>query len=139
MASARVRTISLVVAYPTLSGKDKDQFHFFYKTSDWIALSQSGVEAGYGAQWAVLEGDWKLIEFFEDNHVELYNLKADIGEQTDLAAKMPEKARELRAKLAAWRRNVGAQLPTPNPDYDAAKDGARDKKSAARAADATGE
>jgi C-terminal processing protease CtpA/Prc len=38
----------------TPSGRSKDRFHFTYVTSDWIALSQSGVEAGYGAQWAVL-------------------------------------------------------------------------------------
>jgi len=38
----------------TPSGKDKDQFHFIYKTSDWEALSQSGTEASYGVQWALL-------------------------------------------------------------------------------------
>jgi len=75
---------------------------------------------------AIRQGDFKLIEFFEDNHVELYNLKEDIGEKDDLAAKMPEKARELRAKLAVWRERVDAQLPSRNPDYDPAKvDGPR--------------
>ncbi len=67
---------------------------------------------------AVREGDWRLVEFFEDNHVELYNLKNDIGEATDLASKMPEKTAALRQKLHDWRAHVGAQLPTPNPDYD---------------------
>ena len=67
---------------------------------------------------AVREGDWRLVEFFEDNHVELYNLKDDIGETTDLAQKMQEKAAALRQKLHDWRKSVGAQLPTPNPDYD---------------------
>jgi arylsulfatase A-like enzyme len=67
---------------------------------------------------AVREGDWKLIEFFEDNHVELYNLKADLGEQNDLAAKESKRAEALRAKLHAWRASVGAQVPTPNPDYN---------------------
>lgn len=38
----------------TASGKDKDQFHFIYKTTDWEALSQSGTEASYGIQWALL-------------------------------------------------------------------------------------
>ena len=66
---------------------------------------------------AIRDGDWKLIEFFEDNHVELYNLKDDLGEKTDLAAKMPEKAGELRKKLADWRKSVNAAMPTPNPDY----------------------
>src|SRR4029079_4490147 len=37
----------------TPSGKDKDQFHFIYKTSDWGALSHSGTESRYGLQWAL--------------------------------------------------------------------------------------
>jgi len=71
---------------------------------------------------AIRAGDFKLIEYFEDNHVELYNLKDDLSETKDLAAAMPEKAEELRKKLAAWRQKVGAQMPTPNPDYDPEKD-----------------
>lgn len=35
----------------TSSGKAKDRFHFTYPTAEWIALSQSGVSAGYGAEW----------------------------------------------------------------------------------------
>lgn len=70
---------------------------------------------------AIRYGDWKLIEYFEDGRIELYNLKDDVGETTDLAAKMPEKAAELRTMLADWRKSVGAAMPTPNPDYDPAK------------------
>ena len=70
---------------------------------------------------AIREGDWKLIHFFEDNHVELYDLAHDLSEKTDLAATNPGKAKDLRAKLDAWRTAVGAQLPTANPDYDPAK------------------
>ncbi|HVU88373.1 MAG TPA: sulfatase [Pirellulales bacterium] len=66
---------------------------------------------------AIREGDWKLIEFFEDNHVELYNLADDSGEQHDLAAEMQDRAAQLREKLAAWRTSVDAQMPTANPDY----------------------
>lgn len=71
---------------------------------------------------AVREGDYKLIEFFEDQRVELYNLRQDIGETTDLAATQPELAQRLRERLAAWRTAVGAQMPTPNPDYDPARE-----------------
>lgn len=68
---------------------------------------------------AIRSGDWKLIEYFEDGgRVELYKLKDDIGETHDLAKEMPEKAKELRKKLAAWRKSVDAPMPTPNPDYD---------------------
>jgi len=66
---------------------------------------------------AVRDGDWKLIEFFEDNHVELYNLKEDPEESQDLAGRIPEKAESLRTQLHRWREEVKAQLPTPNPDY----------------------
>jgi arylsulfatase A-like enzyme len=72
---------------------------------------------------AIRSGDWRLVEWFEDQHVELYNLRDDVGEKTDLAAKEPAKRDELRTKLHAWRMEVGAQLPTPNPDADAARDG----------------
>ena len=64
---------------------------------------------------AIRQGDWKLLEYFEDNHVELYNLKNDIGEQNNLAKKMPEKAKELRKRLDAWRKAVNAQMPMKKP------------------------
>jgi arylsulfatase A-like enzyme len=78
--------------------------------------------AGRG-QWrttpagAIRRGDWKLIEFFEDNHAELYNLKDDIGERKDLAAVKPEVAQELRDKLHAWRAAVKAPMPTANAAF----------------------
>ena len=67
---------------------------------------------------AVRAGDFKLVELFEDNRVELYNLAADIGETKDLAAEMPEKAAELHKLLKNWREAVGAGMPTPNPNYN---------------------
>jgi arylsulfatase A-like enzyme len=62
-------------------------------------------------------GDWKLMEYFEDNRLELYNLKEDIGERNNLAEKMPEKARELRAMMLAWRRETKAPMPTKNEQF----------------------
>jgi len=59
-------------------------------------------------------GDWKLMEFFEDGHLELYNLRNDIGETKNLAAEMPEKAGELHKKMLSWREAVKAPLPGPN-------------------------
>jgi len=70
---------------------------------------------GGGPSGAVRAGDLKLIEFYEDNHVELYNLKDDLGEKNDLAARMPDKAKELRERLARWRQDVGARMLTPAP------------------------
>ncbi len=60
---------------------------------------------------AIRAGDWKLVEFFETGKVELYDLAGDLGETKDLAPSMPEKAKELREKLAAWRASVNAPMP----------------------------
>ena len=62
-------------------------------------------------------GDWKLIEFFEDIRVELYNLANDGSEKTDLAKTNPAKVDELRGKLHKWREEVGAQMPTRRPRW----------------------
>jgi arylsulfatase A-like enzyme len=72
---------------------------------------------------AIRAGDWKLQEFFEDGRIELYNLKDDLSEKTNLAAKMPEKAKELKEKLSAWRASVKAPMPTKNAEYKAAAPG----------------
>lgn len=66
---------------------------------------------------AIRAGDWKLLEYYEDGHVELYNLRDDIGETKNLAASMPDKARELQGKLHAWLDRVNAQKPKPNPRF----------------------
>jgi arylsulfatase A-like enzyme len=63
---------------------------------------------------AIRVGDFKLIEFFEDGRKELYDLKSDLGQNANLAAKQPEKTAELHAKLLAWRKAVNAPMPTPN-------------------------
>ena len=70
---------------------------------------------------AIRDGDWKLIEWFEDGALELFNLAQDVSEKQNLAAQNPAKVKELHAKLLAWRKDVGALLPTPNPDYKPAK------------------
>ena len=71
---------------------------------------------------ALRSRDWKLIHFYEDNRVELYNLSDDISESKDLATANPDKAAQLRAKLNRWREAVGAQDPVPNPNHDKEKD-----------------
>jgi len=61
--------------------------------------------------------DWKLLEYLEDGRVELYNLNDDLGETRDLSAVLPDRARQLRDRLGAWRKRVDAQMPKPNPNY----------------------
>ena len=65
-------------------------------------------------------GDWKLIEFFDDGRLELYNLKQDIGEKQNLVLREPKRAEEMHAMLKQWRTALGAKMPTQNPHYDPA-------------------
>jgi arylsulfatase A-like enzyme len=76
---------------------------------------QQGGAMPYGA---IRAGDYKLIEFYDDGRLELYDLASDVGEEHNLASQMPDKARDLQQRLHAWRREVGAQMPTSNPDFD---------------------
>jgi arylsulfatase A-like enzyme len=62
---------------------------------------------------AIREGDYKLIEFYDEDTVELYDLAADIGEQHDLSAEMPERAAAMKNKLDRWLEASGAKMPTP--------------------------
>lgn len=71
---------------------------------------------------AVRDGDWKLIEFFEDGSLELYDLKTDPFETNNLAESHPEKAHQLLLQLKKWRTSVGAQMMTVNPAADSSKD-----------------
>jgi arylsulfatase A-like enzyme len=62
----------------------------------------------------IRDGDWKLLEFFEDGRLELYNLREDIGEKKNLAGEMKERAADLHGKLVAWRSRIGAPMPSKN-------------------------
>jgi arylsulfatase A-like enzyme len=66
---------------------------------------------------AVRQGDYKLVELYEQGRRELYNLKNDFREINNLAEEMPERVEQLAARLAAWRTAVGAQMNAPNRDY----------------------
>jgi arylsulfatase A-like enzyme len=114
-ASKTVDGVSLV---PLLRGNgalQRDELFWHYPHYQHYQL---GGTTPYGA---IRKGDFKLIEFFDDMRVELYNLKEDLGEKQDLAARLPEKVEQLRARLHAWRKEVGAQMPTRNPQYDPSK------------------
>ncbi len=67
---------------------------------------------------AIRVGDWKLIEWFEDDHVELYQLDEDVGEAHDLRRHRPEKTAELRDRLHAWQAEVDAARPSTNTEYE---------------------
>ncbi len=67
---------------------------------------------------AVRAGDWKLILWYEDDRLELFNLRRDIGEKNNLADEQPGKAAELHALLTRWLKRSGAVFPSKNPNYD---------------------
>ena len=66
---------------------------------------------------SIRAGDWKLLEYHRDGRLELFHLADDLGETTNLSGKQPKKAAQLQTRLAAWRAQVDAQMPTINPDY----------------------
>ena len=128
--------VSSVDFYPTfldMAGTTGDPSHVIDGESMAPLLKQAGPLGRDALFWhyphyhhstpagAIRKGPWKLIEFFEDGRVELYNLERDIGEKQNLASEMPEKAAALERQLAGWRTSIGAAMPTPNPDFDAAR------------------
>ena len=70
---------------------------------------------GSGPCSSIRVGDWKLIEWFENDTVELFDLATDMGEMTDLAAKHPDKTAEIKKRLATWRKEVDANMLRPKP------------------------
>ena len=70
----------------------------------------------------IRRGDWKLIQFFEDDSIKLFNLKEDLGEKIDRASSEPERAGRLLEELRAWQKHTGAVIPTVlNPQFSPGK------------------
>ncbi len=110
---------------PLLLGKDIPQrsifWHFpLYLQGQGLTIDVPG---GKTYSWrgfpstSLRRGDWKLIEFHEDDTVGLYNLKDDPGEKNNLATSMPDRVAALRAELNHWQAATKAPVPTePNPE-----------------------
>ena len=97
---------------PVLKGKDMNERPVF-----WHYPHYSGGLGGTPSA-AVRKGEYKLIEFYEDNHVELYKLDDDLDENNDISEEKPEITSKLQKMLKDWRAEVDAQMPYPNPAYD---------------------
>lgn len=105
----KVDGVSIV---PLLEGKKKlnrDAIYWHFPH-----YSNHGMQSPGGA---IRCGDYKLIEYFENGTVQLFNLNDDIGEQNDLAATNPEMVRKLKKRLHNWRASINAHMMDPNPDY----------------------
>lgn len=70
---------------------------------------------------AIRRGTWKLLEHYEDGSLELHDVADDPGERRDRAAEHPDVVADLRGRLEAWRRAVGARGMTANPRFDRAR------------------
>ena len=99
-----------------LKGKEMDRGPIYWHFPHY---SNHGMQSPGGA---IRDGDYKLLEYFENGTVQLFNLSRDIGEHKDLAKIEPEKTKELTQKLHRWRKQVGAQMMKPNPNYDPSTD-----------------
>ena len=75
----------------------------------------------HGSTWkpgaAIRAGDWKLVQSYEWETVELYNLKDDIGESKDLSKQFPEKTRELLDKLKELQKETGSKNSLPEIQF----------------------
>lgn len=96
---------------PILSGKGKLNRNYLY----WHYPHYSN--AGSPPCAAIRKDNFKLLEYFEDSHLELYDLDKDIGETKNLEMEMPELAEQLLAELKRWQKSVNAKMPMPNPNY----------------------
>jgi arylsulfatase A-like enzyme len=76
----------------------------------------------------IRKGPWKLIETFDPEGIELYNLANDLSETQNIATTETARVDELRRELDAWRNEVGAEMMTPNPDYDPSVKPSKKKK-----------
>jgi arylsulfatase A-like enzyme len=70
---------------------------------------------GSGPCSSVRVGDWKLVEWLEDDSAELFNVATDLSEKNDVAGQHPEIVRQLRERLHAWRKETGANMLRPKP------------------------
>ncbi|MCP4784637.1 MAG: sulfatase-like hydrolase/transferase [Fuerstiella sp.] len=78
-------------------------------------------QGGDGPHSALFLGNHKLMKFYEDNRLALFDIAADISEQNDLSQQMPQKVKELDRLLVTYLNDVDAQMATPNPNYDPSK------------------
>ncbi len=101
-----------VSIYPLLKNEDN-----FERDTIYWHFPHYGNQGGTPG-CSVRKGNYKLIEFFEDNRLELYDLENDVGEKNNLSKKYPNITQDLHHQLIEWRESVHAKIPEPNPDWN---------------------
>lgn len=128
--------VSSVDFYPTfleVAGGNLPDKQVIDGTSFLPALNGKDLNPGRAVYWhyphyhhsvpggAIRKNNWKLIEFYDDGYLELYNLAEDIGETKNVAQQNPKVTAKMKKQLDQWRKEVGAEMPQPNPDFDPEK------------------
>lgn len=110
---------------PLLSGRDMGERPLFWHFPIYLEAYDPEMDDGRDPLFrtrpgsVVMQGDWKLHYYYEDNAIELYNLRDDIGERNNLEASNPAKVKELLSLLKVWLKETMAPIPkVPNPDYN---------------------
>ena len=91
---------------PALGDKPLNRKSLFWHYPHYS--NQGGFPGG-----AIRQGDYKLVERYEDGRVHLFDLKKDISEQTDLSSEMPDLVKSMRTELHDWYRSVDAKFLQP--------------------------
>ena len=110
--SDTVPTFDGVSLMPVLAGTgrlSRDGLYWHYPHYNVNAGSRPGA--------VIRSGEWKLMEFYETDRRELFNIAKDLGESNNLVEQQAEVAKDLGEKLDTWRKSIGATRPVPNPDY----------------------
>lgn len=105
------QTIDGVDLTPLFAGKSLNRSEIFWHYPHYHS-------SGWTPGAAIRQGDWKLVEFYETNTTELYNLSNDISEQNNLAAHYPDKVKQLKTRLHQLQKSMGAKMPTINENYE---------------------
>jgi hypothetical protein len=70
---------------------------------------------------AMREGRWMLVEYYENDKRELYDLATDLSEKQDVSSRHPDQVEKMHSALDAWRGDLQVQHNRPNPDFDPVK------------------
>ena len=112
--STRDQNLDGTSLVPFLRGSEQPQRSLYWHYPHYG--NQGGAPAG-----AIRDGEWKLIEWYEESRVELFHLGRDMAEKTNVAASYPDRTREMRESLHNWLVRTGAVMPTRNAQFDASK------------------